>query len=194
MSLVHGIDTMDSYDDSTNIVAWMDRPFKCTCCCLARPELTVYWGTLDNTSNVIGKVLEPCTCIEIQMDLVDNASNSRFNIVADGCQCGICCRGSPCGRCSEVVFPIYKSSTQVKELGNCSGNIKRLFPGCLKSVATDAAWRLQTLLNVRRFVTTPEIFRMYKAQVLSYVESWNDGAVSRGAVLSRIDRVQRRFP
>ena len=138
MSLVHGIDTMDSYDDSTNIVAWMDRPFKCTCCCLARPELTVYWGTLDNTSNVIGKVLEPCTCIEIQMDLVDNASNSRFNIVADGCQCGICCRGSPCGRCSEVVFPIYKSSTQVKELGNCSGNIKRLFPGCLKSVATDA--------------------------------------------------------
>ena len=40
-----------------------------------------------------------------------------------------------------------------------------------RTVATEAGWRLQTLLKVRRFFTIPEIFRMYKIQVLSYIES-----------------------
>ena len=63
-----------------------------------------------------------------------------------------------------------------------------------REVATEAGWRLQTLLKVRRFFTTPELFRMYKAQVLSYVESGTPALYHAArSVLDRVDRVQRRF-
>ena len=63
-----------------------------------------------------------------------------------------------------------------------------------REIATEAGWRLQTLLRVRRFFTTPELFRMYKAQVLSYVESGTPALYHAApSVLDRIDRVQRRF-
>ena len=61
-------------------------------------------------------------------------------------------------------------------------------------VATEAGWRLQALLKVRRFFTIPELFRMYKAQVLSYIESSTPALYhAASSVLDRIDRVQRRF-
>ena len=63
-----------------------------------------------------------------------------------------------------------------------------------REVATEAGWRLQTLLKVRRFFTTPEIFRMYKAQVLSFVESGTPALFHAArSVLDPVDRVQRRF-
>ena len=63
-----------------------------------------------------------------------------------------------------------------------------------REVATEAGWRLQTLLKVRRFFTTPELFRMYKAQVLSYAESGTPALYHAApSVLDRVDRVQRRF-
>ncbi len=53
---------------------------------------------------------------------------------------------------------------------------------------------MQALLKVRRFFTTPELFRMYKCQVLSYIESSTPGLYHAApSVLDRIDRVQRRF-
>ena len=63
-----------------------------------------------------------------------------------------------------------------------------------RAVATEAGWRLQTLLKVRRFFTTPELFRMYKTQVLTYVESGTPALYHAApSVLDRVDRVQRRF-
>ena len=63
-----------------------------------------------------------------------------------------------------------------------------------RTVATEAGWRLQTLLKVRRFFATPEIFRMYKIQVLSYIESGTPALYHAApSVLHRIDRVQLRF-
>jgi hypothetical protein len=129
---------LNQFDDNTQTIAWMDRPYACTCCCLARPEMTVYWGSIDNTSNVIGKIREPCKCIDIQMDMMDFAGNGRYSVLADGCQCGICCGGTPCGRCSEVMFPIFKYNQESKEYANRQGSIQRKFNGCMKSIATDA--------------------------------------------------------
>ena len=63
-----------------------------------------------------------------------------------------------------------------------------------REIATEAGWRLQTLLKVRRFFTTPEIFRLYKAQVLSYIEGCTPAIFHAApSVLDRIDRVQRKF-
>jgi len=44
-----------------------------------------------------------------------------------------------------------------------------------KHVATEAGWRLQTLLRSRRFFTHPELVHLYKAQVLSFIESSTPG-------------------
>ncbi len=63
-----------------------------------------------------------------------------------------------------------------------------------REVATEAGWRLQTLLRVRRFFSTPELFRLYKTQVLSYMESGTPALYHAApSVLDRVDRVQRRF-
>ena len=61
-------------------------------------------------------------------------------------------------------------------------------------IATESGWRLQTLLKVRRCFTTPEIFRLYNAQVLSYIESSTPDIFNAAPpVLDRIDTVQRKF-
>ena len=63
-----------------------------------------------------------------------------------------------------------------------------------REVATEGGWRLQTLLRVRRFFTTPELFGLYKAQILSYMESGTPALFHAApSVLDRVDRVQRRF-
>ncbi len=63
-----------------------------------------------------------------------------------------------------------------------------------REIATEAGWRLQTLLRARAFFTTPEMMHLYKAQVLSYIESSTPGIYHAAvSVLARIDRVQERF-
>ena len=61
-------------------------------------------------------------------------------------------------------------------------------------VATEAGWRLQKLLKARRYFSTPELVHLYKAQVLSYLESSTPGLYHAApSVLDKIDRVQRRL-
>ena len=49
-------------------------------------------------------------------------------------------------------------------------------------------------LKVRRFFSTPELFRLYKVQVLLFLESCTPALYHAApSVLDRIDRVQRRF-
>lgn len=61
-------------------------------------------------------------------------------------------------------------------------------------VAREAGWRLKTLLRCRRFYTTPQLVKLYKSQILSYIES-STPAIHHAApsVLDKVDRVQRRF-
>ena len=61
-------------------------------------------------------------------------------------------------------------------------------------VATEAGWRLETLLRTSRFFTCKETVHLYKAQVLSFIESRTPGLYHAApSVLLRIDRVQRRL-
>lgn len=63
-----------------------------------------------------------------------------------------------------------------------------------RHVATEAGWRLKTLLRSRRFFTTPELVRLYKAQILSFVESSTPALYHAApSVLAWVDRVQERF-
>ena len=63
-----------------------------------------------------------------------------------------------------------------------------------REIATEAGWGLQTLLRSRGFFSTPELVHLYKAQVLSFIESSTPGIFHASvSVLERIDRVQERL-
>ena len=63
-----------------------------------------------------------------------------------------------------------------------------------RELAVEAGWRLKSLIRSRKFHTTKEMFRLYKAEILSFIESRTAG-IHHAAVsnLACIDRVQRRF-
>ena len=64
----------------------------------------------------------------------------------------------------------------------------------VRTIATEAGWRLSALLRPRKFFTTPELMKLYKAHVLSYIESGTAAYFHASeSVLSRVDGVQRRF-
>ena len=61
-------------------------------------------------------------------------------------------------------------------------------------IAVEAGWRLKTLLRTRRFHNTREMMNLYKAQILSFIESRTVGIHHASpSVLQCVDRVQRRF-
>ncbi len=63
-----------------------------------------------------------------------------------------------------------------------------------RKIAIEAGWRLQSILRARRYFTIPELMRLYKANVLSYIESGAPGYFhAASSTLECIDRVQRRF-
>lgn len=64
----------------------------------------------------------------------------------------------------------------------------------VRKIATEAGWRVSALLRPRKFFKVPELMRLYKAHVLSFVESGFIGYFhASDSVLSCLDSVQRRF-
>ena len=64
----------------------------------------------------------------------------------------------------------------------------------IASLATDAGWRLKALMKCRRFHSRNALVKLFKIQVLSYIESATP-AIANAAptLLDRIDRAARRF-
>lgn len=63
-----------------------------------------------------------------------------------------------------------------------------------RHIATEAGWRLEALLKARRFFSVCELFHLYKARILSFIESSTAGIYHAAAsTLERIDRVQAPF-
>ena len=108
------------------------------------------------------------------------------------------------GKANQVIFDPSKESFHVlhrrfhhgadfKILG-VTFDVSLLMHTAAREIATEAGWRLQTLLRARGFFTTPELVHLYKAQVLSYIESSTPGLFHAAvSVLERIDRVQQRL-
>ncbi len=63
-----------------------------------------------------------------------------------------------------------------------------------RNIAVESGWRLKTLLRTRRFHSTADLVRLYKSQILSFIESRTVGIHHAApSVLACVDRVQRRF-
>ena len=64
----------------------------------------------------------------------------------------------------------------------------------VRKIAVEAGWRLMAILRARSYFTTPELFRLYKANVLSYIESGVAGYFHAcDSTLDSVDRIQIRF-
>ena len=75
-----------------------------------------------------------------------------------------------------------------------SFDCKLIMKAALENLRTESSWRLQTILRVRRFHTTSEMFNLYKSKVLSFVEYRTPAVYHACAThLDAVDAVQRRF-
>ena len=108
------------------------------------------------------------------------------------------------GRANSVSFDAKKESLHVlHRRQGCGGNFKQLgvtFDARLSmedgigEIANEAGWRLRAILRPQRFFKLSELMRLYKSQVLSYLESATP-AIFHAAPshLFLLDRIQRRF-
>ena len=108
------------------------------------------------------------------------------------------------GKANQVLFDPGKESFHIlhrklffgddfKVLG-CVFDSQLLMHAAARHVATEAGWRLRTLMRSKQYFTTPELMRLYKCQILSFVESSTPGLYHAApTTLDRVDRVQRRF-
>ena len=99
-----------SSNDFQNTYANLFKPYKCTCCCLARPELLL--SLHGNEQKYIGKVKEEFTCCDPLFTIKDGNGSPVFVITCDCCQCGFLCRKNFCGKLNEVKFSIFDVKNQ----------------------------------------------------------------------------------
>ncbi len=97
-----------------NSFVHVNKPFKCTCCCLERPEMIANYSA---NGELVGKVKQPFSCCDPIFTIYDNAGTMRYYIYADCCQCGLCCSG-PCAKMSEVIFNIYRDANMGQPIGS----------------------------------------------------------------------------
>ena len=108
------------------------------------------------------------------------------------------------GRANRVSFDVSKESLHILHRRFPHGNdfkilgvmydTKLLMHSAARVVATEAGWRLQSLLHAKQFFSMVDLFRLYKSQILSYIESSTSAVYHASTtVVHRIDRVQLRF-
>ena len=107
----------------------LERPFKCTCCCCARP---IVKGTFSN-GQPFGTINQPFTCCSPFFETMDETDGSKYSIEIPYCQCGFMCRSNVCGKCSEVIGNIYKEN----DLTHPVGTFKKL-ENCVQEMVSDA--------------------------------------------------------
>ncbi|KAL4469075.1 hypothetical protein ABPG72_007754 [Tetrahymena utriculariae] len=111
---------------SSSTFIQMQRPFKCTCCCWNRPELSV--TIVENGQNqYLGKVREPFRFCDLAVEIEDATGNIKFIIEGSCCQLGYICMGCPFQSCQEFTFEVKNPS------GEIITRILKKSAGCLKS-------------------------------------------------------------
>jgi hypothetical protein len=79
------------------------KPFKCTICCLNRPQIFL---TLNDGNKRLGMIKHVCTFCDPEFEVYDENGTLKYIITADCCQCGLICNNNFFGKLSEVIFNI----------------------------------------------------------------------------------------
>ena len=124
-------------EDFTKGFAEFKRPFKCTCCCLARPSMS---ATYAESGVFFGKVIEAFSCCDPIFNVYDKDKAIKYRITCDCCQCGFCCRNSCCGKLFSVNLNIHDGN-DVNMTGKPVGTIKKKCEG-IQQLITDNTYIL----------------------------------------------------
>lgn len=117
MDIIH-LTSANQMTGFSKIFAKAFKPFKCTICCLCRPEMTV---TLSDKNINVGVIKHVFTCLDPEFEIYDSNNRLKFIVSADCCQCGLLFSNSLFGKCSEATFEIYARGSK-----HVVGNIKKL--------------------------------------------------------------------
>ena len=79
------------------------KPFKCTICCLCRPELFI---KLAEGQINIGTIKHIFTICDPEFHIFDERNQIKYIVNASCCQCGLLCANNFCGKLSEAIFNI----------------------------------------------------------------------------------------
>ena len=116
MDIKHIIDGNMLLDDNFSApFVRVNKPFKCTCFCLERPEMQVTFG---ESSQPCGRIKQPFSCCDPIFQINDNTGAMRYIIHGECCQCGLCCSNNFCGKLSEVLFNIYQTEDRTAPCGS----------------------------------------------------------------------------
>ncbi len=136
--------------DYKKSIADFERPFRFTCFCCCRPNMTCYFkgDDQDNQEMIgdkntrrearkekIGNVIEPFGCAP-ELLIYGTDGQIRWKIYGEYCQCGFWARDISVGKCYEVDFWIYDSDADVSKVKPV-GNIHKVFKG-LSELVTDS--------------------------------------------------------
>ena len=132
MNIKHVINQVSLNDDFSKSYIKFDKPFKCTCCCLARPIMK---GTLLQTNTPIGTIQEPCTVCDPMINVISKEGILKYHITTNCCQCGYCCRNSICGKLSKINFSIIKPGEDPNS--KAAGMVTRQVKG-VQNIVSDA--------------------------------------------------------
>ena len=126
----------------------MERPFKCTCLCIQRPVIHVkhntlgYFATVRNPFAVCSREFTVGPPVDdgnmhgaVAAAVAGAPPGGWYRVHGTICQPAFWC-SLPCGECSKLRFEIFHADDTA--MAKPIGQLHRVFPGCLKSIATDA--------------------------------------------------------
>jgi len=92
----------------TAAFANFQKPFKCTMCCLCRPEINV---SINGNGQPVGKIKHICTVCDPTFDVYNATTGLKYVVAADCCQCALWCPGF-WAKTSRGVFEILDAGTK----------------------------------------------------------------------------------
>ena len=135
MNLKHYNNQNIDKDFNNNVFAVLNKPYKLSCYCIARPEMNGNFGSLTGPS--FGKITQPYTCCDPVFKVHDNNNNVVYSITTDCCKCGFFCRGG-CGMFESLTFLIFKGDEcDSKNIEGACGKIVKHSMG-IQSLLSDA--------------------------------------------------------
>ena len=106
------------------------KPFKCTICCICRPEMII---TLNDGKKTLGTVKHIFTLCDPEFDIYDENNQLKYIVSASCCQFGLLCSRTFCSKMYEVEFNILSPDSL-----NIIGKIVRKSARDCSDLITDA--------------------------------------------------------
>lgn len=110
---------------------YFEREYSCTCMCFNRPTMTLFLAE-GGQRTFLGKIRNPYTCMDLEMEILDNDEVVQYVLTGSVCQMGIMCPKCPMDACQTVEFEIRDKHK------NKIGTFQKKNAGCEKSMLSDA--------------------------------------------------------